>query len=417
MSLVEAEEAIKEIDLRSRVNQSPTEPWLQSFTTVTRQDPAPGSRVFSGTEVTYEYELSQVSVPSVRGLTFDDAYASFEAHGLKLEPTYGQLTLRNGETPTAAGLVNVASEPSLVDAVDELGQSATADLAGEPFELRDSTVAHRWEVIDTESAGEGVIAGSILDATLAVPIAIVPRVIGLSTLNAVAAVRRAGLSAPDAAEIVFSGKLPKYFRFDLAYLANDVWGYDEAEVLEAKIGDPSEWLIVEQSVAGDQFLPAGKPLAMKAKWPVAKVPSLIGLTAEQGIRALNKVGLSAGDGSWEDSGLVRSQKPKAGTVLPMGARVTADIRHKLTFSVTSSSGSGLITWAAPGSFSIEQANGASLPWKKSWSPSSEPGAYEYGNFNAQMNSGSGWIKCTITLDGRVVSKSKSTGAYAVVSCG
>ena len=418
MTVEEGELALGEIDLISKLDSDGPPSWLGDFTTITMQTPAAGTRVFAGSVVSFDFAFEKVRVPSVKGMSFGQAAKLFESRGLKLIATQGRLEFGVGESLGEFPTVSASDLAGLSAAVDELGSVKNVDLTGEPFEILPSDEVDRWTIASlSENADAGIFAGSTLNATLSAPISKVPLVTGLTVSEAILGLEAAGLNAASIPTPSHSGSLPNDFRLDVAYLMANYWGFDEGDLLAERIGDPSSWRVTRQSVGKEHFVESGSNIVLEAAWPTTRVPRLIGKTSEEAIAALSKAGLSTSDTSLEDSGLVRSQRPKAGTVLPLGARVKANIRHRLTFSVTSSSATGLVTWAAPGSFSIEQANGARLPWKKSWYPQSEPGAYEYGNFNAQMNSGGGWIKCTITLDGRVVSKSRSTGPYAVVSCG
>jgi len=418
MTIEEGELALAEIDLLSKLDSAGPPAWLGDFTTITVQTPAAGTKVFAGNVVSFDFTFEKVRVPSVKGMSFGQAAKLFESRGLKLVANRGQLEFGVGEDLGEVRTIDASDVAGLAAAVDALGSVENVDLTGEPFEILPSDEVDKWTIASlSENADAGIFAGSTLNATLSAPISKVPLVTGLTVSEAIVELEAAGLNPASLPTPSHSGSLPNDFRLDVAYLMGNYWGFDEGDLLAAKIGDPSSWRVTRQSVGEEQFVEAGSNIVLDAAWPTTRVPKLIGKTSEEAIAALSKAGLSTSDSSLEDSGLVRSQRPKAGTVLPLGARVKANISHKLTFTVTSSSGSGLVTWAAPGSFSIEQANGARLPWKKSWYPQSEPGAYEYGNFNAQMNSGGGWIKCTITLDGRVVSKSRSTGPYAVVSCG
>lgn len=91
-----------------------------------------------------------------------------------------------------------------------------------------------------------------------------------------------------------------------------------------------------------------------------------------------------------------------------------DGKQKIVFEVT---GKGVgkatsITYGVGGNTS--QANGAKLPWKKQ-TTSAE--SFLILSLVAQSGSGgNGTISCRITVDGKVIVKNSSQGAYAVVTC-
>lgn len=59
-----------------------------------------------------------------------------------------------------------------------------------------------------------------------------------------------------------------------------------------------------------------------------------------------------------------------------------------------------------------QANGAKLPWKKTMTTKE---AFSFATVSAQ-NTGSGTIKCKLTVGGKVVKTNASEGQYAIVTC-
>jgi hypothetical protein len=139
------------------------------------------------------------------------------------------------------------------------------------------------------------------------------------------------------------------------------------------------------------------------------------MTLEQAREALHSVGLSAKGIS--GNGLVQSQAVAPGAVVPLGMQVVASLSHEVTFLVTSSASSALVTWTAPGSFSIQQDNGAALPWSVTFSRPTTPSAHARGVISAQMDAWDGWITCEILVDGKTVETQTSTGAFAIVMCG
>jgi hypothetical protein len=83
--------------------------------------------------------------------------------------------------------------------------------------------------------------------------------------------------------------------------------------------------------------------------------------------------------------------------------------HAITYRIGGTASRALITYSTPSG--QEQQNGAHVPWKHSMKAKD----FTMLSVNAQ-NSGSGTITCEIDVDGKKVKASKSSGAYAVVSC-
>ena len=83
--------------------------------------------------------------------------------------------------------------------------------------------------------------------------------------------------------------------------------------------------------------------------------------------------------------------------------------HAVTYKIGGSASRALVTYSTPSG--QEQQNGAHVPWKRSMKAKD----FDVLAVSAQ-NSGSGTITCEIDVDGKVVKRSKSSGAYAVVSC-
>jgi hypothetical protein len=94
----------------------------------------------------------------------------------------------------------------------------------------------------------------------------------------------------------------------------------------------------------------------------------------------------------------KAAKPK----LPNG-------QHQIVYRVGGTATKALITYTTPSG--QEQQNGAHVPWKRSLKAKD----FSMLSVTAQ-NSGGGTITCEIDVDGQVKKRSKSSGAYAVVSC-
>ncbi|MGV8885343.1 MAG: PASTA domain-containing protein [Microbacteriaceae bacterium] len=388
---------------------------LSAFTSITRQTPAAGTRVFRGTPIVYKFELVEVKVPSAEGRTVSEATKLFASQGLLAEPFSAQLLIDHMNYPS---VTHDADENSIKAVAAELGLSDEIDLTGDVFEINSSIRTDHWIVLDSSPAEfEAVVAGSEVRLTVALPITQVPNVLGKSVQEATYEIRNHGLTPSSISEPTYSGKLPSDFQLDAAYLEQSYWGIDESAALSTRVGSRDEWKVSAQTLSAGAVVRVGDVIDLGVKWPTGKMPSLKGKNVDEVHEMLLSAGFSTSAISSNSTGIVISQKPKPGTSLPLGVQVTAEIRHKLTYSVSSSAGRGSVTWIGPGTFSIQQANGASLPWSKSWYPQFSPDAYDQGNFNAQMNAGGGWITCAITLDGRVIEKNTSTGPYAVVSCG
>jgi hypothetical protein len=151
-------------------------------------------------------------------------------------------------------------------------------------------------------------------------------------------------------------------------------------------------------------------------WPSVTVPDLAQMSAEQARNALHDAGLSWRDVAEGAEGTVKSQTIPAGTEVPVGTRVGANVAHEILFSVKSSASRGLIHYTAPGQSTVQEVTGAVLPWRKTWYPASLPAPDYTGKVSAQLNV-DGWISCEIIIDGQVVEKNTSTGASPAVTCG
>jgi MmpS family membrane protein len=78
-------------------------------------------------------------------------------------------------------------------------------------------------------------------------------------------------------------------------------------------------------------------------------------------------------------------------------------------------GTGSVTYMKEG-FAQEQQTAAKLPFKKELRFKDKVGSFAPLSLVAQNGSGGGDITCRITVDGKVVGESTSSGQYAVVTC-
>ena len=86
-----------------------------------------------------------------------------------------------------------------------------------------------------------------------------------------------------------------------------------------------------------------------------------------------------------------------------------DGTHTVVYKVAGTATKGSVTYGTPSG--QEQTNGVRLPWAKTLKVE----AFDILVITAQ-NGGGGTITCSITVDGKVVKRGKSSGAYAVVTC-
>jgi len=298
-----------------------------------------------------------------------------------------------------------------------LGLKGELDFDSDSFAINGAPNLASWVVTSDGADRTGsVVAGTIVEATVIAPVTMVPDVTGLLSSEAYTKLQSMGLRTPSTIKLSVSEPLPEDFRADIAYLQDSYWSANEAEALTEKLGDPADWPVDTQSLEAGGLASLDETVVLSVAWPIISLPKIVGLPVSAAATVLHAAGFSTNLATG-GSGIVRSQTPDAGAKLPAGAIVTAEIGHDVTFAVTSSAGSGSVTWAAPGSYSIQQANGTGLPWSKTWDRASAPGAYDRGNFNAQMDAWNGWITCAIIVDGRVVEENTSTGTFAAVSCG
>lgn len=143
-----------------------------------------------------------------------------------------------------------------------------------------------------------------------------------------------------------------------------------------------------------------------------KAPNLVGMNVADARAALSDRMLSFKVVGNSNSAIT-SQSVPPDTIVAKNSTITVTVDDILMeYRVTGNGSIAMVTWAAPGSFSISQDGNASLPWSMSFPRTSSSG----GNFNAQILDGSS-ITCQIIHDGKVVREATSTGMYAVVSCG
>ncbi|WP_378148356.1 MmpS family transport accessory protein [Cnuibacter sp. UC19_7] len=390
---------------------------LAAFTTITSQVPAAGERVFPGSSVAYDFELDHIELPSIEGKPLQNALGDLKEHGLEGHAAFGILPVHESGK-SGAGVATDVDPQVLSSAAEELGLEAAPPLTGTAFDLPPNLDVGTWTVV-TSSPGpdETAVAGSEVLLTVRIPLAQVPNLTGMTYAAAQAAIHDAGLLRSSTFETAWSGELPPGFTPSLDELEASYWGYDEKDALAAGLGDSSTWSVLSQSVSPATLASPGSPLGVTLAWPSVTVPDLMRLPIDQAKQALNQAGLSSRGLGVVSSGSVLGQSTAPGTMVPYGSRVDVQAGHEVTFTVTGTSGTGLITWSAPGSFSIQQANDAALPWSTTFVRSSAPGAYERGTVSAQSDAWSGSITCEISVDGKVVQTRTSSGAFAVVLCG
>lgn len=187
-------------------------------------------------------------------------------------------------------------------------------------------------------------------------------------------------------------------------------------VIRASYQNAIDWRVVGQSVPGGTRVSAGTTIVLTMEPPTVVVPKVTGLTPGEVDSVLEPLGISANTSTIPGNWRIIKQSPSAGSRLLLGDEVVLTARApQIVFSVSGNGSTALITWIAPGSFSIQQDTNASIPWSVSFDDNGFD-AYERGNFSAQIYDGDS-ITCTVTVDGKVVDSRTSRGAYAVVSCG
>lgn len=149
-------------------------------------------------------------------------------------------------------------------------------------------------------------------------------------------------------------------------------------------------------------------------------PNVVGQTltqAEEAIKAATGQLTATPDAGAQLTWTVQTQNPAAGTPVKPGTSIALSApAPQVVFSVWGDgSESNVITYTIPGSFNIEQAAEAALPWSMAF-PYTGSGYLAHGNLSAQDDDGSS-ISCAISVNGKIVDQHTATGQYAIVQCG
>lgn len=101
----------------------------------------------------------------------------------------------------------------------------------------------------------------------------------------------------------------------------------------------------------------------------------------------------------------------SGTAMPKAAPEASlpDGLHSITYKIEGTASRGMLTYTTP---SGQEQTTRSLPWRKTFR--AEDG--EFLSVSAQNEGASGTIICTISVDGSVVKRARSSGAYTIASC-
>lgn len=86
-----------------------------------------------------------------------------------------------------------------------------------------------------------------------------------------------------------------------------------------------------------------------------------------------------------------------------------DGTHLIAYKISGSASSAMMTYTTP---SGQEQTTKSIPWHKSF----EAKDGELLSISAQNKGESGTVTCQIAVDGRIVKKATSSGAYAIASC-
>jgi len=415
MSLDDGLAALVSSELDPILSDDAPEPWVQPFTRVISQSPEAGTRVFTGHDITVEFTINRVVVPHFEGLDAGSYQQSLSGRGLALGDR-SMTVVRIDNDERGVGVRESVDVESIKSAVSRLGIDASSLPLDGTQSVPGNTNTDEWQVVETHPVpGTWIEAGSEIHVVLALPLTQVPIVTGLPLSEARHFLEDSGLTPVVSRTATFSGSVPEDFSLGLDLGIRDEWGFDELDTLTSRLGSIEGWVVASQGTNAQSIVEVGDRVELSLAWPATQVPRLTGKNEERATELLLKAGLSSGQ--LDGSGVVQSQSIAPGTTVPVGAAIPADLRHVVEFAVSSSASRGMVTWIAPGQFSIEQANNAALPWTKRFFTTSAPGSYERGNFNAQMNAWDGWITCSIRVDGREVVKKTSTGPFAVVSCG
>ncbi|WP_164717254.1 hypothetical protein [Actinomadura sp. J1-007] len=106
------------------------------------------------------------------------------------------------------------------------------------------------------------------------------------------------------------------------------------------------------------------------------------------------------------SGSAGAKSGKSGG--PGGEPARKDGLHEITYRITGSAERGMMTYSTP---SGQEQVTKPVPWAKRFRAK----AGEFLSISAQ-NEGSGTISCTITVDGKVIKRAKSSGEYTIAAC-
>lgn len=97
------------------------------------------------------------------------------------------------------------------------------------------------------------------------------------------------------------------------------------------------------------------------------------------------------------------------TTQPETASTPDDGLETVTYRISGSADSAMITYTTP---SGQEQHTKSLPWSRKLKVS----AGDFLSISAQNQGEGGTIVCEILLNGQVLKRSKSSGAYAIASC-
>ncbi len=98
----------------------------------------------------------------------------------------------------------------------------------------------------------------------------------------------------------------------------------------------------------------------------------------------------------------------------VGGSAGVEIRYEVTGEGVDTAS---ITYVVDENMSMQQANGAVLPWSQAWNLDESVYTVAPLQLSAQaMSDGSGTITCRILKDGELVAERTSSGPYAIASC-
>ena len=336
------------------------------------------------------YDLSQRrDVPDFAGLTLEEAKAAASDADLSLDVTIAEnlLDLNDentivSEQGTAPGSVLKAGDSM---SVTVLGRDARVpDLVGLSYEEAEDLIAeaqfvlahdfddnrppNAWPIISQGVAASKMLAsGSELKLRFEVPEIVMPALAGAEVGEA-------------ESELTQLGLLPEQ---------------DEAGTHVASTS-------IEAGTVLEPFTNVVLTLGYS-------MPNVVGKTHSEAKEMLSAFSNVTFDG--HSARPITAQSVRAGTVVSSEAAVTITSPGPETiYRIIGNGYSASVTWAPPGSFSIQQANETSLPWVKSF-----PRDSGISVLSAQVYGGDS-ITCQIERNGKVIREATSTGAYAVVTC-